>query len=62
MIKELIKSIAGIELYGVVAMLIFFIIFILVIFWTFKMDRRYLNKMKNMPLDASNLNGDINHG
>jgi len=62
MFKELLKSIAGIEFFGLVAMFIFLFIFILVIFWTSKIDKRYRNKMKNLPLDSSNLNGDINHG
>jgi cbb3-type cytochrome oxidase subunit 3 len=62
MLKELLKSIAGIEFFGLVAMFLFLCIFILVIFWTLKIDKSYRNKMKNLPLDSSNMNGDINHG
>jgi membrane protein CcdC involved in cytochrome C biogenesis len=62
MFKELLKTITGIEFFGLVAMFIFLFIFSLVIFWTLKMDKSYRKKMKNLPLDSSNLNGDINHG
>ncbi len=59
MFSNLLESISGIEFFGLVSLLIFFSIFIMVLFWTVKMDRNYINKMKEMPLDSSNLNGDI---
>ncbi len=59
MFSNLLESISGIEFFGLVSLLLFFSIFIMVLFWTVKMDRNYINKMKEMPLDSSNLNGDI---
>ena len=58
MFSNLLESISGIEFFGLVSLLIFFSIFIMVLFWTVKMDKNYINKMKEMPLDSSNLNGD----
>ena len=58
MFSNLLESISGIEFFGLVSLLLFFSIFIMVLFWTVKMDRNYINKMKEMPLDSSNLNGD----
>jgi hypothetical protein len=58
MFKELLKSIAGIEFFGLAALLMFLFIFVLVIIWTFKIDKNYRDKMKKMPLDASKMNGD----
>ena len=62
MYSNILESISGIEFFGLVSLLIFFTIFILVLFWTIKIDKNYINKMKEMPQDSSKLNGDIDHG
>ena len=61
MFKEFFQSISGIEIFGVVIMIFFFVIFLVVIYWSIKVDKQYLNKMSNMPLDSSTTNGDLNH-
>jgi cytochrome c oxidase cbb3-type subunit 4 len=62
MIRDLIESIAGIEFFGLLSLFIFFALFIGILYWTIKADKTYINKMKNLPLDNSTMNGDINHG
>ena len=62
MIRDLIESMAGIEIFGLLSLFIFLIIFSAIIYWTIKADKKYLDKMKNLPLDNSSTNGDINHG
>jgi cbb3-type cytochrome oxidase subunit 3 len=62
MIRDLIESMAGIEIFGLLSLFIFLIIFSAVIYWTIKADKKYLDKMKNLPLDNSSMNGDVNHG
>lgn len=62
MFSNLLESMSGVELFGLISLLLFFTIFTLVLFWTLKVDKNYIDKMKNLPLDSSNLNGDINHG
>jgi cytochrome c oxidase cbb3-type subunit IV len=61
-IRDLIESMAGIEIFGLLSLFIFLIIFSAVIYWTIKADKKYLDKMKNLPLDNSSMNGDVNHG
>jgi len=61
-ISDLIKSIAGIELFGLLSLFLFLSIFCAVLYWTFKADKKYIDKMKNLPLDNSPMNGDVNHG
>lgn len=44
-------SIAGIEIYPLISLMIFFGFFLVLIIWTFKVDKSYLNGLKNIPLD-----------
>ena len=65
MFKEVLESIEGIGIYPIISMIVFFIFFAALIIWYFKADRKYLNKMKNLPLDNdeqpnSNNTGEIN--
>jgi hypothetical protein len=62
MFKDIFKSMSGIEVYGIISLILFFLIFLGVIYWSIKVDKKYLNKMKQLPLDSSNSNGDLNHG
>ncbi len=72
MYKEILQSVEGIGIYPIVSLLVFFIFFVTLIVWVFKADKKYLNKMKMMPLDLtpdqpnsqnnvdSNLKGELN--
>lgn len=62
MFKNIFNAMSGIEVYGIISMILFFLIFLGVIYWSIKVDKKYLNKMKQLPLDSSNSNGDLNHG
>ena len=62
MIRDLIESMAGIEFFGLLSLFIFICLFIAVLYWTFRADKTYIDKMKNLPLDKSPMNGDSNHG
>ena len=61
MFKEIFQSMSGIEVFGIVVMITFFIIFLGVILWSIKADKQYLNRMSTLPLDSSTNNGDLNH-
>jgi cbb3-type cytochrome oxidase subunit 3 len=61
-ISDLIESMAGVEFFGLLSLFIFLILFSAIIYWTIKADKKYLDKMKNLPLDNSPMNGDVNHG
>jgi len=62
MFREIFESMSGISIFGLFSMILFFLIFLGVIYWVIKADKKYLNKMENMPLDSSKIDGDLNHG
>lgn len=54
MIKEVLQSIEGIGIYPTISLLLFFTVFVMMLIRTFRLDRNYRNKMKNMPLEREN--------
>ena len=62
MLKDLFGTIPGTSIFGLVSMIFFFLIFLYVIYWIIKADKKYLKKMGEMPLDSSKTDGDLNHG
>jgi cytochrome c oxidase cbb3-type subunit IV len=51
MYKEVLRSIEGIEIYPIVALLIFFAFFVGVIIWSARMDKEQLRELALLPLD-----------
>lgn len=51
MIKEILNSIRGVEMFPIISMVIFIAIFALVIYWVIRRDKSYITKMKNLPLE-----------
>jgi cytochrome c oxidase cbb3-type subunit 3 len=62
MFKQILESMSGISIFGLISMIFFFLFFLGVIYWTIRADKKYLKKMENMPLDSSKIDGDLNHG
>lgn len=54
MYKNILQSIDGVEVYAIIALLIFFLFFIGVTIWLFKVDKNYLKKMSKLPLEQDN--------
>lgn len=55
MIKEFLQSIPGVSAYPVFSLLLFFGLFAAVVVWAFfRLDKSYVTKMENLPLDSSN--------
>ena len=50
-IKNHMATIGGIEIYPIISFLIFFIFFALLIVWTIRTKKGYINRMSNLPLD-----------
>lgn len=48
------EQIAGVEIYPIISMLIFFIFFILVGYMVIKTDKAEIDELSNMPLDGNN--------
>ena len=54
MFKEVLQSIEGIEFFTIVSMLIFILFFIGMIIWLFKVDKKYIKTMSELPLEEDN--------
>jgi len=51
MYKNVLQSIDNIEIWPVISFLIFFSFFLGLLIWVFTVDKKYVNKMKSMPMD-----------
>ena len=51
MYKELLQSIEGISLYSIISLIVFVLFFAIILIWMFKVDKNYIKKMENLPLD-----------
>jgi cytochrome c oxidase cbb3-type subunit IV len=49
--KEILSSIENIEIYPIISLLIFVIFFIGMFIWVIKVDKKYIDHMKEMPLN-----------
>lgn len=54
MFKEVLQSIEGVEFYTIVSMIIFILFFIGMIIWLFKVDKKYIKTMSELPLKKNN--------
>jgi hypothetical protein len=61
MFQYLFDSIAGVEIFPIISLILFFLLFIGIVVWAIRADKNYLKKMKELPLDMSNNNGDRNN-
>lgn len=51
MYKNVLQSIDHIEIWPLISFIIFFSFFIGLLIWVFTVDKKYVNKMKSMPMD-----------
>ena len=54
MYKEILQSISGIELYAIVAMVIFILFFVGIAIWVIKVDKKYIKQMSELPIEEDN--------
>jgi cytochrome c oxidase cbb3-type subunit 4 len=57
MIKDLLQSVEGITIYPIISLIVFVLFFALIIIWMFRVDKNYIKKMENLPLEKE---GDTN--
>jgi len=56
MFKNILERISGVEVFPLISLLLFRVIFTLVLIWTFRMDKKKIKYMENLPLnDDENL-------
>lgn len=51
MYKNILQSIDNIQIWPIISFVIFFLFFILLLWHVFTTDKKFINKMKQMPLD-----------
>ncbi|GHA23988.1 hypothetical protein GCM10007103_01500 [Salinimicrobium marinum] len=58
-VKGHMESIAGIEVYPIISLLIFFIFFVLLFWWVFTAKKDYLKSMEEIPLELEPENKEL---
>jgi hypothetical protein len=66
MIQNVLSSIGGVGVYGVISIAIFFAFFVGMLIWAFRLKKPYLNSMGALPLEDEtkttiNSNPDSRH-
>jgi cytochrome c oxidase cbb3-type subunit 4 len=51
MIRNVLSHISGVELYGIVSILLFFAFFTGMLVWAFRLGRGHLEAMRQLPLN-----------
>ena len=50
-VRHHLESISGIEIYPLISLSIFFIFFIALLYYVFKMSKNYIKSMESLPLE-----------
>ncbi|WP_115461473.1 CcoQ/FixQ family Cbb3-type cytochrome c oxidase assembly chaperone [Winogradskyella aurantiaca] len=58
-IKHHMESIAGIEIYPLISLVIFFTFFMVLFYWVITAKKDYITKVSNIPLETNNQNDSI---
>jgi cbb3-type cytochrome oxidase subunit 3 len=51
MFSDNLETIEGVSIYPIIGLILFFLIFIGIVIWALKADKKYIKKMENIPLD-----------
>jgi cytochrome c oxidase cbb3-type subunit IV len=60
MYKNILQNIDNIAIWPVVSFVIFFTFFICLLWWVFSVDKTFIKKMKELPMDATSSNKNLN--
>ena len=52
MYKNVLQSIDNIAIWPIISFVIFFTFFLVLLWWVFSVDREFINKMKELPMDG----------
>lgn len=59
MYKNVLQNIDNIAIWPVISFVIFFLFFVCLLWWVFTTDRKFIDRMKGLPIEKSE-NTDIN--
>jgi cytochrome c oxidase cbb3-type subunit 4 len=51
MYKEILQNIDNIQIWPVISFVIFFLFFIVLLWWTFSVDKGFIRQMSELPLE-----------
>ena len=51
MIEQYIESMQGLDVFYITSTILFIVMFISIVIWIFRLDKKYINKMENLPFD-----------
>jgi cytochrome c oxidase cbb3-type subunit IV len=60
MYKNVLQSIDNVAIWPVISFVIFFLFFICLLWWVFTTDKKFIDKMKSLPMDSSGENKESN--
>ena len=60
--KELLQSIEGVSIYPIISLIVFVVFFAVILIWMFKVDKKYIKKMENLPFENEEENNFNNTG
>ncbi|MFN8152961.1 MAG: CcoQ/FixQ family Cbb3-type cytochrome c oxidase assembly chaperone [Bacteroidia bacterium] len=56
MFRKYLESIAGVDIYPIISLLIFFIFFALLITWVMRTRKEYVEELSNLPFETESKN------
>lgn len=59
MIRDVLSTINGIEVYPIIGLILFFLVFTGLLVLVFRMDKNKLTQMSNLPFETDNENKEI---
>lgn len=60
MYKNVLQSIDNIAIWPVISFVIFFLFFICLLWWVLTTDKKFIDKMKSLPIDHTSEEKDLN--
>jgi hypothetical protein len=51
MLKNVLESIAGVDIFPIISLTLFALVFSAMLIWVFKLDKKTVAKLKNLPLE-----------
>ena len=59
MFRNILEKIAGVEVYPVISLVLFVLVFTVMLIWTMRRDERYIRELAEMPLNDESSPGRL---
>ena len=58
MLSDMLRSISGLEIYPIISLVLFFSVFLFTVVKVWRLDKEYLRRMGNLPLEINDDTSD----